>query len=263
MRKVVFVAAAIVASVSLFVVSCNKQGIDPTSTQGDNDYLLCNPYDFIGQMHNEGLKVVMDGLAATKGVSPAAIPEEEIVRLTEDYCEKVFASDSRFFIGLKTKAGEDDLLDMGIDTTFSEAAQMCLDRMMDALNSDDYSTIKESISNLEMSLLSDSCTFSDYEKTLLLCSLAVGKYSNEYWNEEFLGTKSRVAYAIGTVVGADLVGAGKGIAQHAVEILICGVIGGPGCGLAAAGRAALVPAIVGSVGAGVMVGCGFLAEAMV
>ena len=55
-----------------------------------------------------------------------------------------------------------------------------------------------------------------------------------------------------SLVVGDLIGAGRGIAAHAVEIVICGAIGGVGCGLAAAGRAALGPAIVSSAEAGLL-----------
>lgn len=74
------------------------------------------------------------------------------------------------------------------------------------------------------------------------------------WEEHLEKTKGLIA----SCVLGDLIGAGKGIAAHAVEIVICGTIGGPGCGIAAAGRAALVPAIKGSVVAGLTYAAGEL-----
>ena len=46
--------------------------------------------------------------------------------------------------------------------------------------------------------------------------------------------------------------------RRAIEIVICGAIGGVGCGLAAAGRAALGPAVAASALEGLAEGCGAL-----
>jgi len=88
--------------------------------------------------------------------------------------------------------------------------------------------------------------YSEFEQ-MYLCTLAVGKYSNDYW-KEYINTKGEVAY----LIASDAIGAGKGILKHGPEIIICGMLGGVGCGLVAAGKAALWPAIFESTKAGVL-----------
>ena len=100
-------------------------------------------------------------------------------------------------------------------------------------------------------LQTEENSFTEYENALLLCTIAVGKYSNEYW-QEF--TETQTKSLLGAIVASDAIGAVHGIAAHALEIVVCGAIGGPGALLAAAGRAALAPAIVGSVEGAIIYG---------
>lgn len=203
-----------------------------------------NPYDFVGEMHNAGLNAVRDSLTSTK----ATISEEQIESFVASFCEKVFVEDERFSIQNITKADEYDNSTYEEEVVLSEKAEIYCKQILEITESDDYTRVKEQLLEIEDIIVNQSESFTEYEKALLLCSIAVGKYSSEYWEEYQAGTKS----AAGAIVGADVAGALKGIKAHAVEIVICGAIGGVGCGLAAAGRAALGPAVASSAVMGVV-----------
>ena len=203
-----------------------------------------NPYDFVGEMHNSGLNAIRDSLTSTK----AAISDELIESDVASFCEKVFVEDERFSIQDITKADGNDESAYEEEIVLSEKAESYCKQIMKITESDDYCRVKEQLLEIEEIIVNQSESFTEYEKALLLCSIAVGKYSSEYWEQYQVETKS----AAGAIVGADVGGALKGIKAHAVEIVICGAIGGIGCGLAAAGRAALGPAVASSAVMGVV-----------
>ncbi len=225
--------------VTLFGVSCNVQ--DDTAPDSDFEIATCNPYDFIGEFHNQGLDYVFNNLPTTK---TSSISVESIDYLSTSFCQEIFSKDSRFEIPDITKS---DGAEYEGTIELSQVANHFYDRIIDIVQTSDYNYIKDQLILIESEIAnSDNNEISEYDEAFLLCSIAVAKFSNEYWEEHLEKTKGLIA----SCVLGDLVGAGRGIAAHAVEIVICGAIGGPGCGIAAAGRAALGPAIGHSVLAG-------------
>lgn len=227
-----------------FAFVLNGCEIKQVEEQKDYHCESINPYDFVGEMHNAGLNAIRDSLTSTK----ATISEDQIKSYVAGFCEKVFVEDERFSIHDITKSdGYDNSIYEG-DIVLSEIAESYCKQILEISESEDYTRVKEQLLEIEDLIVNQSESFTEYEKALLLCSIAVGKYSSEYWEEYQTGTKS----AAGAIVGADVAGALQGIKAHAVEIVICGAIGGVGCGLAAAGRAALGPAVANSAVMGVV-----------
>lgn len=244
--KKVYLAFAAVLAVSALIVGCNKDISTNENVQSETEF--CNPFDFVGEMHNAGLDAVLSALPETKST---AVSTEEIERLTDDFCEKVFSNDERFFVSPTTKSGEYESSEQE-EIKISEEASEYLDKIIAVASTNNYDYIKEQYASFEEDiLLSDSNIFSDYEETLLLCTIAVGKYSNEYWKEF---TQVQTKGLVAAIVAGDAIGAVHGIYAHALEIVVCGAIGGPGALLAAAGKSALGPAIVRSVEGAIIYG---------
>ena len=244
-KKSFFAVTIILACALSLCLSCNKQ--DSISTP-ITEAQLENPYNFVGEMHNAGLDAVLGALKQTKAID--TISNEEIERLTNDFCEEVFSNDKRFSVAPITKSGEDESSESE-EVEISEEASAYLDKILDVASSDDYEYIKEQYTAFEEDLLlGQSNTFSDYENALLLGTLAIGKYSNEYW-KEYTQVKTKGLGA--SIVVGDAIGAAKGIAKNALVIVVCSV-GGPGSVIAAAARSALAPAIAGSAEAALLYG---------
>lgn len=242
MKKVLYFFAAIIVATSLVFYGCNEQE--------SNSIILPrveNPFNFVGEMHNVGLDAVLGAIPDTKS---SQITLEEIEKLTNDFCESVFSNDSRFFVNPLTKAGDTTAAETEY-TTISNEANAYLDRIISVTSTDDYEYIKKQLAMFEEDLLlNKASTFSDLENTLLLCTIAVGKYSNEYW-KEYTAAKTRGLFA--SIIAGDAIGAAKGIAKNALIIVVSSV-GGPGSVLATAGRSALGPAIAGSAEAALLYG---------
>jgi len=236
--------------VSLCLIGCSKDSSVKEEIEKESE--VCNPFDFVGELHNQGLDAIYGNLIETKASS---VSEDEIIKLANAFCDDVFSKDERFSVNIPyTKSGDYDY-DETDEVTISEEVSNYIDVIMSVASTEDYDFIKEQFSVFEEDIiLTKTSVYSVYEANLLLCSLAIGKYSNEYWNEYNVATKS----AAGELVGADLGGAIVGIKRHALEILLCGVIGGVGSGLAAAGKAALGPALGASALAGLAIGMGEL-----
>lgn len=231
-----------------FVISCNKNS---SSTDDQQIVEVSNPFDFVGEMHNEGLDYVLGSLSPTK-TKDANL--EEIERLTNSFCEKVFSEDDRFYIDPATKSPDTNLSENSEEISLSEEASLYYDRIISITETNDYDFIKKQFEIIEQDILcNESSRFTEYDEVFLLCSIAVGKYSNEYWQEKTATTKGLGA----TILLGDLVGAGKGIVNNAMVIVVSAV-GGIGSVLITAGRSALGPAILGSAEAALMYGAGII-----
>ena len=250
--KKVYLAFAAVLTVSGFLFSgCSK-------SYSENEDItpkinVCNPFDFVGEAHNQGLDAIYNNLTATKASN---VSEEEIMKLTDIFCDEIFSKDERFFVdNLVTKSGEFDTDYAEEEVSISEEVSNYIDEIVSVASTENYYYIKEKFLSFEEDIILNKATnFTEYETSLLLCSLAIGKYSNEYWKDYNVSTKS----AVGELVGADLGGAIAGIKRHAVEIVLCTALGGVGSGLAAAGKSALGPALGASAIAGISIGMGEL-----
>lgn len=232
--------------VSILCVSCSEnrnesETVSPTTAT--------NPFDFIGELHNEGLDAVRDSLTGTRATATTA--DEMIAKYTNGYCKNVFQNEKRldgaYDIEPVTVFKTDVLTRTGIneeaiesDTVFSEKAWALLDEIISVAETDNYFYIKNRFAEFEKTILYDeSNEYSVADKTLLLSSLSVGKYSNEYWEENTSETRSPSTKSI---VKADLVGAARGIWVNRFKICVCAV-GGIQSVLIAAGRSALPSAI--------------------
>lgn len=243
-KKSVKFSTIIVIFMLILSQSCNKQEAHSTIISKSE---IENPFNFIGEMHNAGLDVVLGALHNTKSTE---ISIEEIEKLTNNFCEKVFSIDKRFFVSPITKLALPDTYETE-EVIISDEVSTYLDNIIAVASTDDYEYINEQFSIFETDiLLNKSKTFSEYENALILCTLAVGKYSNEYWKES---TAVKTKGLLGSIIAGDAIGAIKGMSRNAILIVICSV-GGPGSLLAAAGRCALGPAIAGSVEAGIIYG---------
>lgn len=248
MKTKVLTFAAISAVLFTTLLGCNKTSLDKDDLKEE----VINPFDFVGELHNQGLDYIYGNLA-TKSSSAS---EDEILELVDNYCNEVYSEDNRFTINLpNTKADNTEYDSAEEEVTISAEVSNYIAKIMDVASTDDYEYIKEQFSAFEEDIiLNKTEIYTDYETNLLLCSLAIGKYSNEYWKDYNISTKS----AAGEIVGADVAGALAGIYKNIVPIALCAALGGPGCGLAAAGRAALGPALGASAAAGISIGMGML-----
>ena len=222
---------AIAAMAIVSTVSCKTDEQQTTE--------VSNPFDFVGEMHNEGLDFVLGSLSLTK-TEDAII--EEIESLTDTFCEKVFSEDDRFYLDPATKSSDMELHEESEEITLSDEAIQYYNRIISIVETNDHDYIKNQFEIIEKDILcNDLSKLTEYDEVFLLCSIAVGKYSNEYWQEKIATTKGLGA----TILLGDLIGAGKGIAKNALIIAVSAV-GGIGSVLITAGRSALGPAIIGS-----------------
>lgn len=231
----------LVATIALFAigvlvcVSCNK---DTQKSDVIQESSVENPFNFVGEVHNSGLDYVMSSLPETKS---AVSLNEEIDCLANSFCDDLFKRDDRFSVVPMTKSGQIDSSSYNDAVELSSEASAYLDKIIEVANSGDYEYIKEKYSIFEEELLAEGAdNFTEYENALLLCTIAVGKYSNEYWKDiETSTTKGLVM----SLIAGDAIGAAKGIMRNALVIAVSGAIAGPAAMLASAGRAALLPAI--------------------
>lgn len=240
MKKTVFFFALLM----ILCNSCNNVSEDVVMTESAS---VENPFDFIGELHNKGLDAARDSMSHENTRSSGTIIFDDIMRYSEGFCQYVYNTDSRFLecpfdevamTGAPTRVSEDDFLNAK-DTVFSAKAKALLEEIIKVAETNDYNFIKEKFAEYEKEIL--VLHVSDYtntDKVILLSSLSVGKYSNEYWKAE---TTTRAA-STSQIVKADLLGAAKGIWKNKFVICVCAV-GGVQSVLIAAGRSALPSAI--------------------
>lgn len=162
--------------------------------------------------------------------------------------------DERFLISSLTKSGDSGLDGTEEDVSISEEVSNYIDEIVAVASTEDYDYIKEQFSIFEEDIILNKANiFTNYETDILLCTLAIGKYSNEYWKDSNVSTKSWK----GELVGADLGGALLGIKADALFIAINFAFG-PGAGLAATAKAVLLPGLEASAIAGIAIGVGQL-----
>lgn len=168
--------------------------------------------------------------------------------LADEFCEKVFSENDFFYLdpSITKSVADQDYEEEEVE--LSETAENYISQIISIAESNDYELISTTFLSMESEILnSESVSLSEYERNLVLCTLAVGKYSNEYWKEYTMATTKSAA---GEIIGADVWGALRGMWAKKIEIVVCGGIGGIGYGLAATGRAALLPALSCSATAG-------------
>ena len=235
MRKFILCFAILsmaIAMTMVSAVSCNRDDQQTIETK-------TNPFDFVGEMHNEGLDYVLGSLSLTKTESDII---EDIESLTNAFCEKVFAEDDRFYLDPTTKSSTKATSEDSEDITLSKEAIQYYNRIISITETSDHDYIKRQFEIIEKEILcNNQKKLTEYDEVFLLCSIAVGKYSNDYWQEKIATTKGLGA----TILLGDLIGAGKGIAQNAM-IIVVSAVGGVGSVLITAARSALGPAIIGS-----------------
>ena len=202
-----------------------------------------NPFDFIGELHNKGLDAIKDSIMNDNTRAADVVTFNDIMRYSEGFCQHIYNTDDRFLkttlegisiSNVPTRVSEDDFLDTN-DTIFSAKAKSLLEEIIKVAETNDYSLIKERFAEYEKEILvSHAQDYTNSDRAILLSSLAVGKYSNEYWKEE---TSTRAA-TTSQIVKADLLGAARGIWKNRFVICVCAV-GGVQSVLIAAGRSAL------------------------
>lgn len=216
---------------------------------------VVNPYDFLGELHNSGLDAVRDSLSSSRSISTQT--EEDVIRFAKQYCEHVLNTDERLLssdsVALgniiavdlgRTRAGNDDFMDV-TDTVYSEKALTLLKTIIDISETNDYTYIKEQFAKIEEDILrTHADEYTEIDRTILLGSLSVGKYSNEYWNGTDFASGTRSGVPFRTIVKADLVGAARGIWANRFVICVCAIGGAHGVVVAMV-RSAL-PSAVGA-----------------
>lgn len=249
MKKIILSLATVLAVSAFIFAGCNKEL--PSNKSTVPEAKVCNPFDFVGELHNQGLNAIYEGLSATKA---SDISEDAVQKLAEAFCNDVYSKDERFLISPLTKSGDFGLNGTEEDASISEEVSNYMDKIVAVASTEDYDYIKEQFSTFEEDIILNKANiFTNYETDILLCTLALGKYSNEYWKDYNISTKSWK----GELVGADVGGALIGIKADALFIAINFAFG-PGAGLAATAKTVLLSGLEASAIAGIAIGVGQL-----
>lgn len=231
--------------VTSFLSSCENKPITDIEEQITSEKLpviRTNPFNFVGELHNQGLAAIKDSL--TKYSNQAVLLTKDEIKdkiggIAEEYCQsskKLECHDklSKDIAFLKTTNYNETRSTENVPDTiiFSKLAENELHIIEEILDSDDYSYISEQLYNIEQDILSENIAkYTDVELYCLLTAISVGKYSNEYWNGSSLTRSNSLASKIAKT---DAVGAVKGIVSHAKIIYVCSCTGIENGALAAA-----------------------------
>lgn len=261
MKKVLFLIGVLVS-----FVACSN---DDSSEIGNVSH---NDFDFIGKLHNDGLRHVFgaNSLPITRAeVDDYEVELEESALETslEDYLKQQLEEDSRLSISeYCTVDVEQEIADAMTDANermrtstslaFSDTPSDVLSMIDDVdvcdAAKDDLGDIYQSFSQYTGVSLFDYLTnkenaiaisnYNTLEKAILLSTISVGKNSLDYWNDITLtsGMSRR------NVAKADMVGAVRGVWRGRHVIMVCSMLGGWMGGCSAALRHMLVQAVIDS-----------------
>ena len=233
---------------------CNSEEFDEYSITSS---FKQNPYDFVGEYHNEGLLYVLQSLKTEIQVETRSIQtlllEEEIQRLTESYCERNILENKGiqypFDVEKYTILNSFTLSNTRtISQDCSNKVQYYLNKLLKCIkNPRDIKSLDEfnqMISRYEQEILQSNLT--EEEEAIILVSYAVGRYSLKFWldvsdksTSPVIKTRSesfsdwwsaKVTPAVAAIVEADILGAIAGATEGAIAGATGGtaVVPGPG-----------------------------------
>lgn len=245
--------ASIVLGLGLSACSQNNS-IHPEQDDLSKVENISNPYDYIGELHNKGLDYTRARLMEYKGLR--SLSQAEKTKLIESYVSEFVDEEAKQDQRLKEIPSSSlrSLRSQPADTTLKISQQVTLEleNLYQVCASNDYEKIKSYIAEEEKRILISKDIYTSDERNLLLVSLAVGKYSNEYWIQYLPTSEFRISDSGKRIIAADVLGAGAGIRNNAAIIVAGGAIGGVGTAAAIAGRYALKSAVVYSAKEGLI-----------
>lgn len=177
-----------------------------------------NPFDEIGQKHNDGVGLLMK-IIENKGIKNYSNVINEYVVYNQNFSDvglKLLLSENNFSMRLKGFSLKGQNYFKLIEKSIKEAKAEI----------DIYTVLKKN----ENIILKDKSLNSD-EKNIILMSSAVGRYSTYYWNNNSSGSAKRKINwdRVKQIVKADLEGAGTGGGLGAAfgpEGVVIGAVGG-------------------------------------
>lgn len=256
MKKVLFLMIMFVS-----FVAC-------TNDESETKQASSNAYDYVGKLHNEGMRYIFKGLSTTTRTEVEGDdPEEVLVTGIEEYLSSVLTNDPRFDVSdyyeadvAKEIADAISYSNQHMRTATSLAFSdkpIEVGQMIDSLDicfsaKNDLEEIYqnfESYSNTALSSYLSSkenqvaiSNYTDLEKAVLSSALSIGRNSLDYWGEtEFTNGLSGKK-----VAKADLVGAISGVYNNRGKILFAARFGGWIAGAVAAARYAFVQGVIES-----------------
>lgn len=235
MKKVFFSILAITISAIIFVISCKK---DNAITNNSNlkTELKTNPYDFIGQIHNQGLnELKIEAKEANKKNEKINLCKFVSNFMMNKICKSNIASSNiqlasnlknviskaQCYQSIYLSDSKSDSIDFIIDTlnltTFQKNE---INSILNALNK--TKNVKETLLSIESEVLNSNVN--DNEKTIVLCVISITKYSYDFWTEN---NDSKLC--VGCAAKADAISAvTAGVSSICSGASTTGLVFGPG-----------------------------------
>lgn len=260
--KISFISLGLIPVIALFIfLGCNQ---DESTLQPDK-VAFTNPYDYVGEYHNEGLAQVLadvkeEYLASAKNNIDL---EELVYNKTRAYC----MANPIGGVAVTTEQFDQVIKPLGLSRKNAPAIDMeYIGEFMEILNDptdcENVTDITEKIACVEAEIYESS--LSDEDKEVLLIAYAVGKHSLEFWvsivideetEEEIIlyggfgdWWKNKAMPYLSYMLEADFGGAAAGAIGGAIIGGAGGMIGGPAGGI----TGAITGAVVGGGGSAIV-----------
>ena len=260
MKKLIFIATILIAVIiTIGLISCAKTNI----TENNNETTeLVNPYNYMGETHNEGLDYILEGIQNLSNSGVNASFDEFSIQVSNSYnefCVNNIEGYDGISISYKCNFAEmssvflnsrGTLLDSIIaNSELSEKQKEYLEKIPALfVDFDEYTELSDSLNTLS-SLVQADTELSEEEKLITLGSYSVALSSYEYWVSNF----DEWINVINTALDLEL-DANDFTEDEIRNIALSDVAGGLGGGIGGAIWGALVgPA---GAGAGAVIGGG-------
>lgn len=149
-----------------------------------NDNKTESPYDRMGRLHNEGLDYVLEKIVTTASLTKSGGREvpgmDEIRRMCED-----FARSKGYRVDTRNGRKEGVLMeDFSFLTEIQQEWLRQIKEVVHAATPDKTEELVMNIKTLEQKLRQDT-TVSAREKKILFYTMAISRYSAQYWAENY------------------------------------------------------------------------------
>jgi hypothetical protein len=248
MKKIsMFLGFALI--ISIFLMSCTKEEMS-------SNKLNANPYDYIGELHNQGMNEfrirLQDSIAVNSTMDVSTFVTEYMENKISNNKDVVLKDKSQlnknlysliykvkvtkpFYVLKSNKSDSTNVQNSIENSNLSDFQKEYVNELLSILEKQD--SVKERIIKLESVILNSDKTVK--EKEPILCIISITKYSYEFWNENISSKKIRMqkapnasyvkTFSAGGAVRADAEGAIGGVIWSvATGASTTGLVFGPG-----------------------------------
>ena len=253
MKKLIFGTLGVAVIATLLITSCKKD--EQTKTVEQKKEVNVNPYDYIGQIHNQGMSALLNQCKEAKKSNSNI----EMNAFVSNYMMNELRKANNTYSEPKIKNNLDLIIskvclnkEIYLTTNRSDSSNIILDTLnlsayqkskiksiFEVLNNS--INVNESLKKIELDVLNSN--ENDNEKAIVLCALSISKYSYEFWNtnQQFLGRAVTVNNAAKADLGGAILGSAQSLASGAAAVGT--LMLGPGGTVLTVGGAAVTGAL--------------------